>query len=64
MGISFRHSAGFGKRMEYNLVGQMLMEKRYGRAWKRIRDKYASEYPFCELEELSWRQKRSTIRSR
>ena len=26
MGISFRHSAGFGKRMEYNLVGQMLME--------------------------------------
>lgn len=26
MGISFRHSAGFGKRMEYNLVGKMLME--------------------------------------
>ena len=26
MGISFRHSAGFGKRMEYYLVGQMLME--------------------------------------
>ena len=26
MGIAFRHSAGFGKRMEYNLVGQMLME--------------------------------------
>jgi len=26
MGISFRHSAGFGKRMEYNLVGRMLME--------------------------------------
>ena len=26
MGVSFRHSAGFGKRMEYNLVGQMLME--------------------------------------
>lgn len=23
---SFRHSAGFGKRMEYNLIGQMLME--------------------------------------
>ena len=21
----------------------------YGRAWKRIRDKYASEHPFCEL---------------
>ena len=26
MGISFRHSAGFGKRIEYNLIGQMLME--------------------------------------
>lgn len=26
MGVSFRHSAGFGKRMEYYLVGQMLME--------------------------------------
>ena len=26
MGISFRHLAGFGKRMEYNLVGKMLME--------------------------------------
>ncbi|MBR5683982.1 MAG: hypothetical protein IKW96_12025 [Ruminococcus sp.] len=26
MGISFRDSASFGKRMEYNLVGQMLME--------------------------------------
>lgn len=26
MDISFRHSAGFGKRMEYNIVGKMLME--------------------------------------
>lgn len=26
MGISFRHSAGFGKRMEYNLIGKILME--------------------------------------
>lgn len=26
MGASFRHSAGFGKRMEYNLIGKMLME--------------------------------------
>lgn len=26
MGIPFRNSAGFGKRMEYNLVGKMLME--------------------------------------
>lgn len=23
-------------------------KKRYGRAWKRIRDKYAAEHPFCE----------------
>jgi hypothetical protein len=26
MGMSFRHSAGFGKRIEYYLIGQMLME--------------------------------------
>ncbi|SCW63174.1 hypothetical protein SAMN02910456_02271 [Ruminococcaceae bacterium YRB3002] len=26
MGVSFKHSAGFGKRMEYYLVGKMLME--------------------------------------
>lgn len=26
MGVTFRHSAGFGKRMEYNIVGKMLME--------------------------------------
>lgn len=26
MGVSFRNSAGFGKRMEYKLVGDMLME--------------------------------------
>lgn len=26
MGISFRHNAGFGKRMEYKLIGTMLME--------------------------------------
>ena len=26
MGFSFRSLAGFGKRMEYNLVGKMLME--------------------------------------
>ena len=26
MGQSFRNLAGFGKRMEYNLVGKMLME--------------------------------------
>lgn len=26
MGIKFRHSAGFGRRMEYWLIGQMLRE--------------------------------------
>lgn len=26
MAISFRHSAGFGKRMEYKIIGDMLME--------------------------------------
>ena len=26
MSVSFRHSAGFGKRMEYNIIGKMLME--------------------------------------
>ena len=26
MGVSFRHSAGFGKRIEYDLIGKMLME--------------------------------------
>lgn len=26
-----------------------VTKKRYGRTWKRIRDKYASEHPFCEL---------------
>lgn len=25
------------------------INKKYGRAWKRIRDKYVSEHPFCEL---------------
>lgn len=24
-------------------------KRRYGRAWKRIRDKYAAEHPFCEI---------------
>lgn len=26
MGRPFRHTAGFGKRMEYNIIGNMLME--------------------------------------
>lgn len=25
------------------------VRRRYGRAWKRIRDKYVKEHPFCEL---------------
>lgn len=24
-------------------------KQRYGRAWKRIRDKYVSQHPFCEV---------------
>lgn len=24
-------------------------KRRYGRAWKRIRDKYVSQHPFCEV---------------
>ena len=26
MGTTFRHTAGFGKRVEYNIIGKMLME--------------------------------------
>lgn len=26
MGVPFRHSAGFGKRMEYKIIGDMLIE--------------------------------------
>lgn len=29
--------------------------KKYGRAWKRIRDRYASEHPLCERCELDGR---------
>lgn len=25
------------------------VRRRYGRAWKRIRDKYVAEHPFCEI---------------
>jgi len=25
------------------------INKKYGRAWKRIRDRYASEHPLCEM---------------
>ena len=30
-------------------MGEISAKKRYGRAWKRIRDKYVMEHPFCEL---------------
>jgi 5-methylcytosine-specific restriction protein A len=26
-----------------------VKKRRYGRAWKRIRDRYAAEHPFCEI---------------
>ncbi|MGN0609837.1 MAG: HNH endonuclease [Oscillospiraceae bacterium] len=35
---------------EYEKYGRdPNVHRRYGRAWKRIRDKYVSEHPFCEL---------------
>ena len=35
---------------EYEKYGRdPRTKKRYGRAWKRIRDKYVAEHPFCEL---------------
>ena len=35
---------------EYEKYGRNpRTKKRYGRAWKRIRDKYVMEHPFCEL---------------
>lgn len=43
------------------------VRRRYGRAWKRIRDKYVSEHPFVKsvmIREFLWRQRKSTIRFR
>lgn len=35
---------------DYERYGRDRNTKRkYGRAWKRIRDRYAAEHPFCEL---------------
>lgn len=31
------------------------VNKKYGRAWKRIRDRYAREYPLCEMCEKNGR---------
>lgn len=37
------------RNSEYEKYGRNKDTKRcYGRAWKRIRDKYAAEHPFCE----------------
>ena len=32
----------------YNKERQPLMKKRYGRTWKRIRDRYIKAHPLCE----------------
>lgn len=35
---------------DYEKYGRdKAVRRKYGRAWKRIRDKYVSEHPFCEL---------------
>lgn len=38
---------------QYSLVDSMevciqLSSRKYGRAWKRIRDKYVAKHPYCE----------------
>ena len=34
----------------YNKYGRLSdVHKKYGRAWKRIRDRYAAEHPLCEV---------------
>lgn len=35
-------------RLFYPFNRDKNTKRRYGRAWKRIRDKYAAEHPFCE----------------
>ena len=41
------HSAK--RNSEYEKYGRdKNTKRRYGRAWKRIRDKYAAEHPYCE----------------
>ena len=36
-------------RKRYNKYGRPAdSNRKYGRAWKRIRDRYASRHPFCE----------------
>jgi 5-methylcytosine-specific restriction protein A len=33
---------------QYNKERQPLMKRRYGRTWKRIRDRYIKTHPLCE----------------
>ena len=41
------HAAAMNRR--YEKYGRdPETKRRYGRAWKRIRDRYASQHPFCE----------------
>ena len=37
-----------------------MSKKRYGRAWKRIRDRYASQHPNCELCLMTMRVSKAT----
>ena len=38
------------RNSEYEKYGRdKNTKRRYGRAWKRIRDKYVQQHPFCEL---------------
>ena len=55
--VIMRSTAGIKQRRKDTVVHgrgsvtsrDKATKKRYGRAWKRIRDKYAAEHPFCEL---------------
>lgn len=49
--VTGRYCAEHAKKVnsDYEKYGRDKNAKRiYGRAWKRIRDKYAAEHPFCE----------------
>ena len=46
--IARKHEAAARKR--YNKYGRPAdSNKKYGRAWKRIRDRYAAAHPLCEM---------------
>ena len=49
--VTGRYCAEHAKKVnsDYEKYGRdKNAKRRYGRAWKRIRDKYAAEHPFCE----------------